>query len=484
MSIQQPNIILITTDQQRFDTVGAHAPSFMRTPHLDNLAREGITFSNAYSDCPLCVPARTTIMTGLHAFTHGLTCNMSDSMPIVPDRSLPGRMKKQGYQTLAVGKMHFTPARARYGFDEMFLLDDYYEEMSKIPGIGRPMHHGMGQNELYPAMATVPESYTLTAWTVDKCADFIQRRRDPQQPFFLWCSFSKPHPPLDPPEPYYSMYRNCPIPEPWIGDWSQGEQCPEAFRRFRESWSLDLIPQEIIREARSAYYGLITQIDYNMGRLMGALQDSGLAKDTMILFTSDHGELLGDHCSGAKSYFYEGASHVPMILRLPKSWKNRPVGKFIEQPVCLADILATCVSAGGGSAEDTDGQDLIALAEGRLEHPREWIEGAFGNTTIQWYGITNGYWKYIYYFGDSKEQLFHLQDDPRELVNLSLNPQYTAKLLECRQLLIDRLEIRGSSLVEDGKLAVFPLPEEAETERRAKSLPGYRTSTFPLDVRH
>ncbi len=223
---KQPNILLVTTDQQRYDASGGAGPSFLRTPHYDNLRREGITFTSAYADCPICVPSRVSIMTGKSAFAHGMTVNGQTTGVIGRHDSLPACLREAGYQTAAIGKMHFTPQRARHGFDEMILPDDYYREMRRRGHELQPMHHGLGQNELYAGMATVPEALTLTSWIAEQCVSYIRERRDPTVPFFLWCSFSKPHPPLDPPEPYYSMYRDCDIPAPVCGDWSERRRLP------------------------------------------------------------------------------------------------------------------------------------------------------------------------------------------------------------------------------------------------------------------
>ena len=499
----RPHVVLITTDQQRFDTTGPAAPRWLRTPHLDHLAREGVSFSRAYADCPVCIPSRISIMTGTQGFTHGMLGNgklPDGTLPIDPARSLPARMRALGYQTVAIGKMHFEPQRARYGFDEMILPDDYYHWMRTQGlslGAGKPMDHGLGQNELYPGMATVPESYTLTAWTVDQCVDYVKRRRDPTRPLFLWCSFSKPHPPLDPPEPYYSMYRHnpdCPLPDPWVGDWSaaDSERLPEAFRRAREAWSLDQIPPEVLREARAAYYGLITQIDYNIGRLFAAFQDSSEFNDTAFLFTADHGELLGDHRSGAKSFWYEGSAHVPFILRLPPSVRDRPVGITVDSPVCLADVYTTCIAVagseqpGGGGAVGTDavdGQNLIAVAQGHARG-RAWLEGACGRPQPMWHGLTDGRWKYVSYFGDGIEQLFDLATDPHELHDLAVVPAHRDQLARCRDTLVSRLSERDSPLVQGGRLMQLDLPAESEAQRRARPWPGYHTTEYHVDVRH
>jgi arylsulfatase A-like enzyme len=352
-------------------------------------------------------------------------------------------------------------------------------------------------------MATVPESYTLTAWIVDRCVGFVKHRRDPQLPFFLWCSFSKPHPPLDPPEPYYSMYRRHighptePIGEPWLSAWSAdgSGRCPEAFRRARRRNSYDLVPPEILREARAAYYGLVTQIDYNVGRLFAALQDHDLFDETAVLFTSDHGEFLGDHHAGAKGTFYEGSAHVPFVLRLPPTFPERPVGVRLDTPVCLADVYPTCIAAGGGAVADggasdslaLDGRDLVALATGRPEG-RDWLEAAGGRPHLSWYGLTDGRWKYVHYFGDGREQLFDLDADPRELTDLASESTASARqsrLAECRAVATDRLRRHHGALVQVGRLAVTGLPEErGDAESRARAWPGYHTTEYHVDVRH
>lgn len=486
MSQKRPHILLITTDQQRFDTAGDAAPPFMRTPHFDHLTREGVNFTRAYGDCPICVPSRMSIMTGKYVTTHGMS-NNGPSSRVMPDarNTLPTCLNQLGYQTAAIGKMHFTPQRARHGFQEMILPEDYYRHMTRRGYDVQPMHHGLGQNELYPGMATVPESLTLTSWTAEQCVEYIRERRDPTVPFFLWCSFSKPHPPIDPPEPYYSMYRNCDIPEPVFGDWSEGDAVPYAFRLLREKQSFDLVPPEILREARAAYYGVITQIDYNMGRIFAALQDMGLFNDTLIIYTSDHGEYLGDHHAGAKGFFHEPSAHVPFALRLPQSWPNRQHGTRNSALVTLADILPTVVTAAGGTPPDgVDGMDLVALARGEAA-PRPFLESV--NGAPQQPGnmcITDGRWKYLWFPVGGSEQLFDLETDPHELKNLAANPEFAAQRDRLRGKVFQRHAARGSKLVEDGDLVVLPVPDESEADRRNTSWPGYHTEFYDVDVRH
>jgi arylsulfatase len=488
MSRNQPNILLITTDQQRYDSCGPRAPAFMRTPHFDHLCREGIRFDAAYADCPLCVPSRVSIMTGKYVFGHGMDGNGPSSEVMGRESTLPTCLRDLGYQTAAIGKMHFWPQRARHGFDEMILPEDYYRSMARSGGQLQPMHHGLGQNELYPGMATVPESLTLTSWTAEQCVEYIRERRDPTAPFFLWCSFSKPHPPLDPPEPYYSMYRNCDIPQPVYGAWSEDEVCPEPFKRSRQTYSYDLVPPETIREARAAYYGLITQIDYNMGRVFAALQDLDMFNDTLILYTSDHGEYLGDHHSGSKKFFHEPSAHVPFALRLPQGWENRCNGTANKHLVTLADILPTLVCAAGGTPPPgVDGQDLIALARGEATASRPYLEATGGGRSYyswRYYAIMDVRWKYIFYPEGGAEQLFDLESDPQELTNLAGDLAFEAKRSELAHELVHRHEARRSEAAKDGRMIVRPLEGDSVADRRNRPWPGYHTEYYPHDVRH
>jgi arylsulfatase A-like enzyme len=482
MAASKPNILFVTTDQQRHDAAGDAGPPFLRTPHFDHLCREGVRFMGARADCPICVPARVSIMTGKTVFGHGMDGNGQTTEVMGRDATLPALLRACGYQTAAIGKMHFGPMRARHGFDEMLLPDDYYRAMRRSGEACQPMVHGLGQNELYPSMATVPEAMTLTSWIAEQCVSYIRDRRDPTCPFFLWASFSKPHPPLDPPEPYYSMYRGCPIPEPVFGDWSEDERCPVAFQRQRESWSCDLVPPEVIREARAAYYGLITQIDYNMGRIFAALQDQGLFRDTLIVYLSDHGEFLGDHHTGGKFTFHEASARVPFVLRLPQSWPDAVYG--VEHPglVTHADVLPTLLAAAGGAApDDADGLDLAALARGETEG-RAYLEAtAMGGT---YFAITDGRWKYIHYPEGGAEQFFDLQDDPLERRDRALAGAPPAEMAALRDELVARHRQRQSPWLEDGGLPRKPARGDTTRERRNRSWPGYHTDHCGLDVCH
>lgn len=482
MTTKPPNILLITTDQQRYDTIGSRAPRWLRTPHLDMLASEGVTFDRTYAECPVCVAARSSLMTGRYVTSHKLDGNQETSKYFGSTDTLPAVLGAAGYQTAAIGKMHFGPERARHGFQEMLLPADYYRWMERTGNPCQPMRHGLGQNELHPGLATVPEALTLTNWIADQGSDYILHRRDPTKPFFLWCSFSKPHPPLDPPEPYFSMYRDAAIPEPVVGDWAQGDDGPIAFVRQRQQWSSDRLSPELIRAARAAYYGLVTHCDYAMGRILAALQDQWLLNDTLILFTSDHGDYLGDHRSAAKFFYHDASARVPCILRLPKSWDERWHGTVSDTLATHADILPTLASAAGATLPaGIDGLDLRSVLRG--ERPaRQHLHGTFLNGL--WQGWIDGTWKFMHYREGGGEQLFDLAKDPLELHDLGRCSAHTAVRDRLRAALTAYLAEHAPGYLRDGQLPVDPPGTDSERDRRAKPWPGLHTEHYHQDVRH
>lgn len=494
MASERPNIVLITTDQQRFDTWGRFAPPFMRTPHLDRLAVEGVTFTRAYADCPICVPARAAYMTGQSVFRHGMGTNAPSCEYFGRENTLPDILRRAGYQTCAIGKMHFHPQRARHGFDETITLDDYYRWIAAQGGPIQPRRHGLGENELYATMATVPEPMTLTSWITEKAYEFLQFRREPDQPFFLWISYSKPHPPLDPPEPYYSMYRDSDIPQPWMADWADDPDRPDAVKRHQQASGVDRMSPELIRQARSAYYGLITHIDYNIGRIMAGLQDTGCFfspnDNTMMLFCSDHGELLGDHRMAAKDTLHEGSAHVPFILRLPRAWKDKPIGIERDDVVSHQDILPTFAAAAGAETPpDCDGRNLLVpvLSGEPVDDDPYLLCGAGFNhhsERIGWAGVTDGRWKYAWHYVDGKEELFDVASDPHELRNLAGDASCRDRFHELRAETIRRLADHGGRFLRDGDLYVHEGQPPTEARRRYGGFPGHMADGHRSDALH
>lgn len=463
MPSNQPNFLLITTDQQRFDTIGAAGNQSIWTPHLDWLCDNGIRFSRAYADCPVCAPSRATIMTGLYASSHG-QLNNSGLSPMAQFPTLPGILTQNGYQTRAEGKMHFNPTRANYGFEHMRILPDYYREMARLGG-PQPKEHGVGENEMAPVFATTDETRSVTHWTAEKSIDFLETR-DTTRPFFLWTSFSKPHPPFDAPRSFWEIYDGLEMPDPVYGDWSRevADVPPGFFGSTRNLNSVDRFSLAQLRLIRRAYYACISQIDYNLGLLFARMREMELLENTWIIFTSDHGEMLGDHHLGAKSLFFEGSAHVPLLVRPPGSafGADARAGSVDDRLACLADLLPTILGQANIELPPTDGLDLMGEAR------REQLIGHCN----AYHAVIREHWKYHFCENGGHELLFETATDPMETHNrLCDAPEMAA---QCRETLAASLAARDNPASQNGKLvATSEVPDERA--QRARSWPGFHS---------
>lgn len=411
-----PHLILITTDQQRCDTIHAAGNPFIFTPHLDWLHDTGINFSSAYSEAPICCAARACLLTGLpHYQSPGVGYWGQPSAPSLPD-TLPSLLTQHGYQTRSVGKLHLHPARVHWGFEHLEPLETYYRDRRGSHNRFKPGTSGLGQNELDPIVSTVPASESLTQWITERGIDFLETR-DPTRPFFLQLGFSKPHPPLDPSPEFWALYANQEVPAPFTGDWShEYEKIPPGFRNTNEILAhAERYSRAQLDQIRRAYYACISQVDYALGLFFARLRELGLLENSIIVFTSDHGEMLGDHGLGGKTVYLEGSSHVPLLVRAGSNCTT-----FTPEPchqlVGLRDIVPTFLTAAGVDREkwsSLPGRNLIETAESRS--PDRPFFGALSDQlcTIQ------DRWKYLYTSNGGGELLFSLQDDPHESVNLS-----------------------------------------------------------------
>jgi arylsulfatase A-like enzyme len=420
-------------------------------------------------------------MNGRHGHSTGLTSNSGHIKPIKAEYSLPGLLTKAGYQTKAVGKMHFVPERCNYGFENMEILEDYYRYMAAHPEKGVPMNHGVAQNEMSPVISTVDETNSLTHWTIDRSIDFLETR-DNTRPFFLWTSFAKPHSPFDPCLNYWELYRNAEVPEPVRGDWSEAiEGIPGGFwnpsncglpGRYSESQMKDII---------RAYYACITQIDYNLGVLFARMREMGLFENTLIIFTSDHGEMLGDHLMGAKAVPFEGAAHIPMIVRKPqKSWDftDKSRGTSSTDLVCLADVLPTCLGFAGVNIPKeakVDGIDMLSSAG------KEKRKTLFGQS-VSCHFVREGVYKYCYEDTTGDELLFDLENDPKEKTDLIRSGGHEKAHKELKQKLTAKLAARKHPAVKSGKLV--PAAKAGKQDIVINPWPGFHSRKEPRDVAH
>ncbi len=461
---EKPNIVYIVLDQWRGDCLGiADSAHPVMTPHFDQVAYEGIWYERAYADCPVCMPQRATMLTGFTGSQHGMPHNFLSGphSPIADEHSLPRRLTREaGYQTKAVGKMHFWPERARFGFEDISLHPNDYVNFLEEQGWGGFYRgHGLGGNEVYPAVSALPEHLTHTHWIVDEGIRFLGRR-DPECPFMLWLVFEAPHSPFDPPAPFDRMYDDFDIPEAVVGDWVGAEDEPPSLIADRVARKSDRISPQILKRTRRHYYGQITHIDYQLGRLFGELKARGLYDNTIIVITSDHGEHLGDHGLFAKSTFLESSARVPIILRLPRPPLGPPTGQClrdpnslegrisnrrVDSPALTADIAPTLLDLAGLQPDPAmDGLSLLQLPAERT---------IYGETQHSVFA-SDGRYKFIHYFAGGSEQLFDVSSDPDDRFNLAVKAEYTDVLKPLKEGLIAYLVANQRPSVVDGALLV------------------------------
>jgi arylsulfatase A-like enzyme len=467
---QRPHLILITTDQQRWDTVRALGHAHAHTPHLDALTRHGIAYTRMVADCPICIPSRTTLLTGRNAATDGRAYYADRvPLPVDPATSLPGLLAGSGYQTVAIGKMHSWPTRARYGFQHQVLPFDYHRSFSRWARGPRPRASGMGENEWEPVVSDQHEDETLTAWLVDQAVDLLETR-DPTAPLYLHLSFTDPHPPLDPTRGWWDLWRDRPVPAPVLGEWL--DRCPLRTghigdRRSRpRSWPTESEWLDI----RRAYHALIQAADAHLGRFFARLRELGMWDDSLILFTSDHGEMLGDHGGWGKATFLAASARVPFLVKPPKGSADDRIGGVDATPGTLADVMPTFLAAAGvgpAPGQELDGRNLLAGGT-----PDRMV---FGEVANQWHGVCDGRFTYIWHHQGGAELLFDDVADPGQIRDLSPAPAAAADLARLRSALSGYLEARGRTLV--------PVPRQPITEDRWQ-IEGWHSSAYDVDVLH
>ena len=460
------NILYIVLDQWRGDCLGvADSAHPVMTPHFDQLAYEGIWYRRAYADCPICMPQRATMLTGFTGSQHGMPHNFMSGprTPIQMETSLPFRLTREaGYQSKAIGKMHFYRERARFGFEDISLHPNDYVNFLEEQGWGGFYRgHGLRGNEVYSAVSAVPEHLTHTHWIVDEGIKFLSRR-DPECPFLMWMVFEAPHSPFDPAEPFDRMYDDFEVPDPAIGNWVGSEDEPPALFHQRIIKKADRITPPVMKRLRRHYYAQITHIDYQLGRLLGELKRKGLYENTVIVVTSDHGEHLGDHRLFAKSSFLESSARVPIILRLPNA--HSIADRRVDAPVLTADIAPTLPElAGLAPDKEMDGISLLQQPDGRV---------VFGESTDSVFA-TDGCFKYIWYFDGGRQQLFDVIDDPDDCRNLANHTEYADRQADLKAQLINYLAHHRRQAVEDGALRSFESDFDLD-DLRARNAAAWR----------
>ncbi|SEO52672.1 arylsulfatase [Paenibacillus sp. OV219] len=478
----QPNILLITVDQMRGDCLHYLGHPVIQTPNLDNLARNGATFTNAYTATPSCVPARAAIMTGMKQENHGRV-GYQDSVPWNYEHTIAGEFAAAGYHTQCVGKMHVYPTRNLCGFHNVVLhdgymhynrdrskatplswwdqCDDYVNWLREKAGSSVDiMDNGLDCNASTVARPWhLDESLHPTNWAVTQSIDFL-RRRDPSKPFFLWTSFVRPHPPLDPPQAFLDLYDGLELPQPPIGDWA--DRSDSSRDGLNPTTGRGIVHERMRQRALAAYYALITHVDHQIGRLLNALFEYGVRSNTIILFTSDHGELMGDHLLYKKILPYEGSAKVPFILSDPTGTLELKNGKLVDDVIELQDIMPTLLHAAAVPIPSSvDGMSVIPLAQRVAKNEVAWrayIHGEHSYGELSSHYLTDGKCKYIWLSQTGQEQLFDLEHDPQELCNLAGLEQHEHLLTLWRGRLISELNGREEGYSDGSRLIVGQTP--------------------------
>lgn len=465
-TVDRPNIILIMSDQHRADCLSVEAAHPVLTPNLDRIANEGARFTRCYSTSPICIPARRSLLSGQFPASHGLAGNV-EGLDWDPPHTLPGELRAAGYQTQLVGRsMHQHPRRRRYGFDEMVTLDEDYQPWldGKLATAtyhnpydfraGPTFSTGIMHNDLTARPWPYAEELHPTNWAVHQAKRFLQRR-DPSCPYFLALSILAPHPPLTPPPFYYDRYHAMKLPDAAVGDWAEPGHAAQS-RALRRPAEND-ISAELRQSFLAGYYGSINHMDDQIRRVIYALDGTIDPTNTIIVYTTDHGEMAGDHYLWAKSQPYEGSARIPLLMQVPEQLGGRP-GMVVDEPACLEDIMPTLLDLAGVAVPDSvEGQSLVphfsdaGHSSSAGQRRRIHIENAPG-----YHALTDGQMKYIWFVADGREQLFDLRADPSERHDLARDRSTDSaghdQLTTWRAWLVEELSGRPEGFVRDGQL--------------------------------
>jgi len=437
----RPNILFIMVDEMRWDAMGCEKHPAVRTPTLDQLAAEGVRFSRAYTVSPVCSPARASAFTGRYAHVHGVTINQ------VPANDgeifLPSILKHYGYHTAIAGKLHYVPVRFSFGFDQFwsFAAEGPTPELGYIAYL-RKKHGSPNKWPRKPGTCPWPDDplgrdvgeflYPIedfeTEWITDRSIEYLRSRQGKPQPWFLFTSYLKPHSPSVEPQPYFSMYDHANFPIPKLPP--NAKELRAAQRERQRRHYVD--NEEMVRVMSAKYFGAITHIDDQVGRLLGELRRLGMADNTLILFTADHGNMLGDKGRWFKGVQYEGSCHVPLLWRGPKGARENG-GRVVNQVVENIDLAPSILeTAGIPIPQGIQGKSFLALARG--QDPK-WKNRAYSQLRTGM--IVDGHWKFIdnSLDGSGEKELYNLAEDPKEDRNVASDPKNKERVVEYARLL-------------------------------------------------
>ena len=453
MSLTTPyNVVLFTTDQHRGDMLGLARHPLVETPNLDSLIQHGVYFPNAYSEIPSTTGARRILLSGKTTHHCGLIGYSSQEW--LERNTLAQVLGDCGYHCMNVGFRNLHPRRKLYGFHHVVPhdlrpeVDDYWEWLkAEVGPWANERSHGLDANGWTARPWHLGEQLHSTNWTTNVALDMI-RKRDPTRPFLMWLSHLRPHSPYDPPRAYWDMYIDREQPPVPMGDWAARYNTSNPGLP-RTAWYGRPTPEQT-RRGRAAYMATITHIDDQFGFFLEELRRMGLLANTLFVFVSDHGDMLGDHDLHRKTYAYEGSARIPFVIGYPEAYTG-PEGIF-EQVVGLQDVMPTILDVlDVEGPQGMDGRSVLAAARG--EPWREYLHGEHSpcyalEPAMQY--ATDGKEKYIYFPATGEEQLFDLATDRQEERDLSSIADWRARLRLWRDRLVRLLGERGDGF-SDGK---------------------------------
>ncbi len=511
------NLLVIMTDQQRFDALGkAGHFAFLKTPNLDRLASEGAWFTNAYAPCAVCAPSRTSVLTGLTVENHGVKTNdLAYDNTKVNVKTFDQVLAENGYYSEYWGKFH-SPIHLTDSYQEFeytvnnqgrYTLQDQtdYKKLLKdsIPDVtpgpdqlfdptffkknytASPIDMRYQKGEDYRRIRVdngstmeitqpdchgqleIPSTYSLTNYQTECAVKAIKRAASQEKPFNITVSYFFPHAPMLPTYPWSSMYRleEMPLP-PSMHDPMTNSPYDKANGRINMPEYRD---ENKIRYMMQSYFGLVSEIDSCVGVLINQLKENGLAENTMIIFTSDHGEMLGSHGMREKNVFYEESSHIPLIIWAPKHIRPTKVDGYVS----LVDLYPTIMDYLSVNGGNRDGESLRSLIEGTGQAHGKYVVTEWdyrGPSEPNYMVVSNG-WKLITSYGSEPSNthaLFDLNTDPYEMNNLIGNntaaTDYTEELEILKEYLVEWLEKNNSTRTDD--------------IRNREIIPGYTTTSL------
>jgi choline-sulfatase len=428
MSQKPTNVLFILSDEHTRDVAGCYGDRIVKTPNIDALAARGTKFTAAYTNCPICVPARASLQTGTYVAENACWDNAHPY-----DGSIRGwghRLRELGHHTMSIGKLHFRSDKDDNGFVEEIIPLHVVDGQGDLLGLIRrpePAARG-GMPDLAKAAGPGESTYANYDRNIrDGAIEWLTTRASKlDKPWALFVSMVKPHFPLVAPPEFFAMYppESMPMPRLYGPDAYPTHPSVKALRACM-SYD-DFFSPEKVRIALSAYYGMVSFLDDNIGQILRALEAAGLADTTRIVYSTDHGDNLGNRHMWGKSVHYEEAAAIPMIVAGP----GIPAGKTCKTPVTLVDIYPTIVRSVGIEPDAQDkalpGQSLVEIANAPCDPERV----AFGEyhaaaSITAMYLVRKGRWKYIHHVGFQPE-LFDLETDPGETRDLGTDPAHAA----------------------------------------------------------